>query len=128
MTNVNHELDESVDGLVASQWDERSSTLFFDVPERRLLVAVLVDAVRVLCGNNSRERAGVVSWVRGEPARIPFRDLCYNLDLDPNRTARRLLSSAIMRQHAQSTRISTVRRTSVRHARAHTFRAERLSA
>ena len=125
MPNVNHDLDDSVDGLVPSQWGERSTSLFFDVPERRLLVAVLVDAVRVLCGTNRRERAAVLSWVRGEAARIPFLDLCYNLNLDPNRTARRLLGSAVKRQDAQSSRISSVRRTAVRHTRGNAAGAER---
>lgn len=98
--------------LVASQWGERSSAQFFDVPERRLLVAVLVDAVRVLLGSDPRERAGVITWVKGGSARIPFQDLCLNLDIDPERIARKLLRPRVLRREARRRRIAPRRRVS----------------
>ena len=95
--------DSGYEVLVAAQWGERSTAHFFDLPERRLLVAVLVDAVRLLLGSDPRERAAVIRWVKaeGEGARVPFRDLCYNLDLDPDQTARKLLRPDVLRREAQ---------------------------
>jgi hypothetical protein len=110
-------LDDEFDGLVAAQWGHRSTSRFFDVPERRLLVAVLVDAVRVLTGSNRRERANVLGWIRGQAARIPFLDLCHNLDLDPHRTSSTLLRgrSEVFGREARRSRRASTRRAAVRH-------------
>ncbi len=102
------EFEESPnDGLLASQWGEPSTAHFLDLPERRLLVAVLVDAVRVLVGKDPRERAGVLRWIKGDDARITFRELCHNLELDPDATTRKLLESA---QRRDDTRGVSTRR------------------
>jgi hypothetical protein len=80
------------DGLVESQWFDRVSAST-DVPERRLLLAVLVDAVRCLQGGNVKERWEAAAWVRGENgnARLSFRSLCDGLGLEELPVARRLL-------------------------------------
>jgi hypothetical protein len=135
-TMVDKEFDESACGvLVASQWGERSLSQFFDVPERRLLVAVLVDAMRVMLENDRRERAAVVRWIRGAAARIPFAHLCYNLEIDPDETARRLLRprvdcrSALRAQPVTTRRVPAVRGTSRAAAAALAIdEADRLSA
>jgi hypothetical protein len=84
------------DELVASQWWDRTLPCFTDVPERRLLVAVLTDAIRCLEGAG-RARSEVVSWVRGEKAaaRIPFQSLCESLGMEAAPLGRRLLYPAI---------------------------------
>lgn len=106
---LDKDVDESAaEVLLASQWNRRSASQFLDVPERRLLVAVLVDAVRVLMSRDQKQRARVVRWVKGDDARVPFRDLCLNLDLDPDVTADTLLRSAGVR--GQSARHIPTRR------------------
>lgn len=101
------------ESLLASQWGERSRGQFLEVPERKLLVAVLVDAVRILLGNDRRERAGVLRWIKGDDARIPFRELCHNLELDPAATARQLVGFAPARRE-DARRVSTRRVASIR--------------
>jgi hypothetical protein len=83
------------DGLVASQWFDRLSAST-DVPERRLLLAVLVDAIRCLQGGSAKERTAAAAWVRGEngEARLLFRSLCDGLGLEDVLVARRLLELA----------------------------------
>jgi hypothetical protein len=82
------------DALVASQWFDRLRST--DVPERRLLLAVLVDAIRCLQGGNAKERIEAAEWVRGENgnARLLFRSLCDGLGLEEVPVARRLLEIA----------------------------------
>ncbi len=82
------------DDLVVSQWYDRQSPSFMDVPERRLLLAVLVDAIRCLQSNDERQRTQVAAWVRGENgnARLSFRSLCEGLGLDLAPLGHRLLA------------------------------------
>ena len=108
---IDSDLDAS-EVLLASQC-EPSRAQFLDVPERRLLVAVLVDAVRILLDTDEHERAGVLRWIKGVDARIPFRELCLNLELDPETTAKRLIRSAGPRG-SNAGRISTRRVACVR--------------
>jgi hypothetical protein len=84
------------DALVPSQWFDRLLPCFTDVPERRLLVAVLMDAVRCL-ETAGRPRTEVVSWIRGEKAtvRIPFASLCESLGMEAAPLGRRLLLPVI---------------------------------
>jgi hypothetical protein len=84
------------DELLTSQWQDRQLPCFTDVPERRLLIAVLLDAVRCL-QLGVRQRTEVLAWIRGDylTARIPFRSLCDGLELEPAPLARRLLLPAI---------------------------------
>lgn len=85
------------DELLASQWLDRQLPCFTDVPERRLLIAVLLDAVRCLQLGGGRQRTEVLAWIRDEyaSARLPFRSLCDGLELEPAQLARRLLLPAM---------------------------------
>ena len=80
------------DELLESQWLDRTLPCFTDVPERRLLLAVLFDAIRCLQAG-TKQRREVVTWLRGENAgaRIPFQDLCDGLEIEAVPLARRLL-------------------------------------
>jgi hypothetical protein len=80
------------DEILASQWVDRLLPCFTDVPERRLLVAVLFDAVRALA-RGRRERAEVMAWIRGAfpTAPIQFDVLCDGLGLEATSLSRRLL-------------------------------------
>ncbi len=84
---------------------------FADVPERRLLIALLFDVIRVLQGGNAKERAEISAWIRGtNGARIPFDLLCDALELEPTCLARRLL-------HGKVAKVSRFRaRAAKRHA------------
>ena len=77
------------DQLTASQWFDRVVPDFFDVPERRLLLAVLSDAVRRLQAG-VKQRTEVLRWMKGHAARIPFQALCDGLRIDAGSLARRL--------------------------------------
>lgn len=74
-----------------SQWFDRMGPDFFDVPEHRLLLAVLSDAVRQLREGVS-QRAEVVRWIKGHAARIPFQALCDGLHVDADALTRRLIA------------------------------------
>ena len=80
--------------LVASQWFDRLSPSVSEVPERRLLVAVLADAIRCLQDGSDRERNEVMAWLRSEHvnARLSFRWLCEGLGLEVIPLVRRLLA------------------------------------
>src|SRR5688572_27432419 len=94
MAESNPNNDFPSDELLASQWVDRRLPCFTDVPERRLLVAVLLDGVRCLA-LGGRQRMEVLAWIRGDysTARIPFRSLCEGLDLEAAPLARRLVLS-----------------------------------
>jgi hypothetical protein len=55
-----------------------------------LLLAVLSDAVRLLHAGR-KQRAEVLAWIRGEPARITFQALCDELAIDAATAARQLV-------------------------------------
>jgi hypothetical protein len=76
--------------LAPSQWLDRCVPSFFDVPERRLLLAVLSDAVRLLHAGQ-KQRAEVLAWIWGQPARITFQALCDELAIDAATAARQLV-------------------------------------
>ena len=80
------------DELLESQWLDRMLPCFTDVPERRLLLAVLFDAVRCLQAG-TKQRREVLTWLRGEyaSARIPFQALCDGLEIEAAPLARRRL-------------------------------------
>ena len=89
--------DFPCDEFVASQWLDRVLPCFTDMPERRLLVAVLLDAVRSLQTGGGKQRTAVLAWIRGDnaAARIPFQSLCDGLGMEAAPLARRLLRPAI---------------------------------
>jgi hypothetical protein len=84
------------DGLLASQWYDRWSDCVTDAPERRLLLAVLVDVIRCLQRGNEKERRDAAAWVHGKNgnARLLFRSLCDGLGLEVAPLERRLLALA----------------------------------
>ena len=90
-------MNTSTDQLVSSQWLDRTLPSSADVPERRLLVAVLVDAVHCLQGGE-KERAEALTWIRHGrgPARISYGVLCEALGLEPQPLIRRLLHSSVL--------------------------------
>src|SRR5688572_28797154 len=86
--------ETSSDDVVASQWLDRLLPAETEVPERRLLVAVLADAVRCLQSGSDRERAEVVAWIRAGygQARVSFGVMCDGLNIEPAALAARLLA------------------------------------
>jgi hypothetical protein len=84
------------DQLMSSQWLDRMLPSDADVPERRLLVAVLVDAVRCLQSSGEKERNEVLAWIRltHGPARLSFGAMCEGLGFEPEPLARRLRAIA----------------------------------
>ena len=81
------EVLDAGDGLLQSQWREQFVPDFFDVPERRLLLAVLMDALHTLRKGSLTDQKGVLTWIRGQDARFTFQDVCDGLALDAQRVA-----------------------------------------
>jgi hypothetical protein len=85
----------STDDILPSQLRDQMSSVT-DVPERRLLIALLFDAIRILHNGAGKQRSEIVSWIRGmNAARVPFRVLCEGLDLEPAWLARQLLQKGV---------------------------------
>ena len=83
------------DDILPSQVRDQMSAAT-DVPERRLLIALLFDAIRLLQAGGVKQQAEIVSWIRGmNAARVPFRVLCEGLDLEPAWLARQLLLKGV---------------------------------
>ena len=95
MTRSNTDRGFDSDGSLASQQMDRATTRFSDVPERRLLLALLVNAIHSL-QIGGKPRAEVFAWVRGQNAavRMSFRFVCDGLGMEVAPLARRLLKSA----------------------------------
>ncbi len=97
MSDVSDSASEgATDGLVASQWFDRLAPCFTEVPERRLLLAVLVDAIRCLQDAKAEHRTQAAAWIRGANgnARLLFQDVCDGLGFDVVGLRRRLLGFA----------------------------------
>jgi hypothetical protein len=85
----------ATDEILPSQLRDQM-TAVTDVPERRLLIALLFDAIRILHNGAPKQRSEIVSWIRGmNAARVPFRVMCEGLDLEPECLARRLLQKGV---------------------------------
>jgi hypothetical protein len=86
--------DGCSDELVTSQWLDRVTPNSADIPERRLLVAVLLDAIRCLQIGGQRDRAAVIAWIQSAygPARLSFGMICDGLGFETRALARRLLA------------------------------------
>ena len=94
--DTNGEQASFPDDVVPSQWMDQMRAAFMDLPERRLLIALLFDVIRVLQGGNVKERAEISAWIRGtNGARIPFLLLCDALEIEPTCLARRLLHGTV---------------------------------
>jgi hypothetical protein len=88
--------DASVpDTLLPDQYFDRLTARACDTPEKRLMFAVLLDAVIQLQRRNSTGATEAEIWIRGEEgdaAPFSFPNVCDALGLDPTYLGRGLLS------------------------------------
>ena len=83
------------DALLPEQYFDRLATRTSDTPERRLLFAVLLDAVIQLQRRNTSGSAEAERWIRNETdtdSPFSFRNVCEALGIEPGYLARGLLS------------------------------------
>jgi len=88
-------LEASVpDALLPEQYFDRLAARASDVPERRLMFAVLLDAVIQLQRHNSSGSVEAEHWIRSEDDESPFsfRNVCEALGIEPTYLARGLLA------------------------------------
>ena len=90
-------VDESVpDCILPEQYFDGLALRASDVPEKRLMFAVLLDAVIQLRRRNTARSAEAERWIRsedeGEGAPFSFVNLCETLGIDPSYLARGLLA------------------------------------
>jgi hypothetical protein len=89
--------DASVpDAIMPEQFFERLGLRVGDVPEKRLMFAVLLDAVIQLRKRNTSGAADAERWIRGEgedgDQPFSFANVCGALGIDPSYLARGLLA------------------------------------
>jgi hypothetical protein len=112
-------LDLSVpDAIVPEQYFDRLAARASDIPERRLMFAVLLDAVIQLRRRHSPDAAEAERWIRGEEdedSPFSFRNVCEALGIDPSYLARGLL--AWRAHHADTTVRVPVRQLRTSHRR-----------
>ena len=94
---VPYEADDSVpDCILPEQYFDGLALRAADVPEKRLMFAVLLDAVIQLRRRNTARSAEAERWIRGEDddADSPFSfvNVCETLGIDPGYLARGLLA------------------------------------
>ncbi len=95
MTTLETMTDASVpETILPIQYFDRLSMRVTDVPEKRLMFAVLLDAVIHLQRRDSRGAAEAVEWIRGEGdgSVFSFQNICESLGLEPTGLARALLA------------------------------------
>jgi hypothetical protein len=95
MATVETVTDVSVpETILPIQYFDRLAMRMTDVPEKRLMFAVLLDAVIHLQRRDSRRAAEAVEWIRGEPdgSVFSFQNICESLGLEPRGLARALLA------------------------------------
>jgi hypothetical protein len=83
------------DSLLPDQYFDRLAARACDTPEKRLLFAVLLDAVIHMQRRNSVGAAEAEQWIRGEAnddSPFSFRNLCDALGIEPTYLARGLLT------------------------------------
>jgi hypothetical protein len=83
------------DALLPDQYFDRLASRVSDTPEKRLLFAVLLDAVINMQRRNSVGAAEAEQWVRGEDgddSPFSFRNLCEALGIEASYLARGLLA------------------------------------
>jgi hypothetical protein len=74
------------DALLPDQYFDRLAARACDTPEKRLLFAVLLDAVIHMQRRNSVGAAEAEQWIRGEAnddSPFSFRNLCDALGIEP---------------------------------------------
>jgi hypothetical protein len=79
--------------LLPEQYFDRWSARASESPEKRLMFAVLLDAVIQLQGRNPKDAAEAERWIRdtGEDSPFTFRNICEALGIAPERLAPGLL-------------------------------------
>jgi hypothetical protein len=84
------------DVIMPEQYFDRLGMRVSDVPEKRLMFAVLLDAVILLRRRNTNGAADAERWIRGEDAEgdspFSFDNVCQALGIDPSYLARGLLA------------------------------------
>jgi hypothetical protein len=88
------EIDASIpDVMMPEQYLDRIVGHASDVPERRLMLAVLLDAVAQLRRPNTPGGAEAEHWVQSDDVEdlFSFRNVCEALGIDPDYLARGLL-------------------------------------
>ena len=92
-------IDESVpDCILPEQFFDGAGQRMSDVPEKRLMFAVLLDAVIQLRRRNTTRAAEAERWIRGEDegedtdSPFSFTNVCETLGLDPSYLAAGLLA------------------------------------
>jgi len=95
LTTLETIIDASVpETILPIQYFDRLTARVTDVPEKRLMFAVLLDAVIHLQRRDSRGAAEAVEWIEGEPdgSAFSFQNMCESLGLEPTGLARALLA------------------------------------
>ncbi len=83
------------DALLPAQYFDGLVARASDLPEKRLMLAVLLDAAMALQRRNSSAAVEAERWIRGEHLELPpftFEKICENLGLDPAYLGRGLLA------------------------------------
>ena len=83
------------DALLPEQYFDRLAARTSDTPERRLIFAVLLDAVIQLQRRNTSGSAEAERWIRNEAesdSPFSFRNVCEALGIEPRYLQRGLLS------------------------------------
>jgi len=79
--------------LLANQYFDRLAGCASDMPEKRLMLAVLFDAVVQLHRRGSARAVEVTRWIRSESnSPFAFNSICEAFEIDPMYLARGLLS------------------------------------
>jgi len=95
VVNLETATDASVpETILPIQYFDRLAMRVTDIPEKRLMFAVLLDAVIHLQRRDSRGAAEAVEWIQGEPdgSVFSFQNICESLGLEPTGLARALLA------------------------------------
>ena len=83
------------EAVLPEQYFDRWAARASDTPEKRLMFAVLLDAVIQLQGRNASEAAEVEEWIRGTTGAdtpFSFQNICEALGIDATYLARGLLA------------------------------------
>ena len=83
------------EALLPEQYFDRWSARASDSPEKRLMFAVLLDAVIQLQGRNQKDAVEAEDWIRGggvEDSPFSFRNICEALGIEAGYLAHGLLA------------------------------------
>lgn len=130
LTALLADTDASIpDVLLPEQYLDRIVGQASDVPEKRLMLAVLVDAALQLRKHDGPAAAEAAHWVLADDADEPFsfQNVCEALGLDPGYLARGLIGQRLARTHETGMPLRHLR-TSYRRVTSLGARAERPAA